>query len=262
MIAIAWALIGTEAIKLRRSVPLLLALVAPALAIALELAAVFGRIAPPFGNAAAKWHALLLGGWAAWTGLCLPVLIAFEAACLANLEHAGKHWKQLFAYPIPRWSVYAVKMLFCGLLAWIGMLIAVPGLIGGVLIYSGVHGLGLASSIPWLEIFSTAGRACLASCLLIAIQTWISVRLPGIAMPVGIGLAGLVVGLMLFPLNDTLASWSPASWWPWMLSLRSLPTNNPRDLHNPLLPVVFGFAGGILAGACACWDLTRRRQSI
>ena len=161
MMTMAWALVSTEAIKLRRSVPLLLAVLAPFFAVLLQLAVVFGRVAPPFGNAAAQWRALLQGGWGA-IGLGLPMLVAFEAACLANVEHAGKHWKQLFAFPIPRWSFYATKMLFCGLLAWISILIAVPGFIGDVLIYSGIHGLGLSSSIPWLEIFGAAGRACLA----------------------------------------------------------------------------------------------------
>jgi hypothetical protein len=256
MITIGWALLGTEAIKLRRSVPLLLAVLAPMLAIVLELAVVFDRLSPPFGSAAAQWRALLQSGWA-WMALCLPVLIAFEAACLANLEHSGKQWKQLFAFPIPRWSFYATKMMFCGLLAWIGMLIAVPGYIGDVLIYSAVHGLGLWSSIPWLEILSTAGKACLASCLLIAIQTWISARLSGIAMPVGIALAALIVGLTLLP----FANGKIAAWYPSTLPLAALPTNNPRALYNPMSAVLFGFFGGILAGSFACRDLARRHQS-
>lgn len=258
MIAIAWALITTEAIKLRRSVPLLMALLAPLLAILLELAAVFGRFAPPLGNSEAKWRALLSSGWGAWMGLCLPVLIAFEAACLAGVEHAGKHWKQLFAFPIPRWSFYATKMLFCGALAWIGILIAVPGYICDVLIYSAVNGLGLASSIPWPEILSAAGKACLASCLLIAIQTWISARISGIAMPVGIGLAALMIGFMLRPIGDGKI----AAWYPSMLPIATLATNNPRDLHDTLLPAVFGLFGGILAGALVCWDLARRLEPV
>ena len=256
-ITIGWALVTTEAIKLRRSVPLLLAVLAPVFAVLLELASVFNRLSPPFGNAAAQWRVLLQSGWGVWMGLCLPVLIAFEAACLANLEHAGKQWKQLFALPVPRWSFYATKMLFCGLLAWISMLIAVPGYVADVLIYSAVHGLGLASSIPWTEILSTAGRAGLASCLLIAIQTWISARLSGIAMPVGIGLAGLVVGLMLVPIADGAL----ASWWPWALPFRTLPTSNPRTLHDTMLPVLLGFLGGTLTGAFVCWNLARHRQS-
>ena len=138
---LAWALVSAEAMKLRRGVPVVLARGAPAIAILLELIAVFGRVSPPYGNAAAKWRVLLQGGFAAWVGVCLPMMIAFEAACLANLEHSGKHGKQLLAFPISRWSVYATKMLFCGLLAWISILVAVPGFVGEVLIYSGYNGL-------------------------------------------------------------------------------------------------------------------------
>lgn len=257
MIALAWALLSTEAMKLRRTPPVWLALGAPLFAILLELFSVFHRNAAPSGEAAAQWNTLLQNGWGIWAGLCLPMLISFEAASLIQVEQAGKHWKQLFAYPIPRWSVYATKMLMCGLLGWISVLIAVPGFVGDVLIYSGFHGLGLASSIPWSGILSAAGRVCLASCLLVAVQTWISTRFSGIAMPLGIGLAALLVGFVLLPIRQG----ELAAWWPWTLPLSALPTSNPHGLQNRLLSVVLGCAGGVVAGAFLCWDLARRREA-
>lgn len=256
MMAIAWALIGAEAIKLRRTAALWLAVLAPVFAIVLELIIVLGQHFPPTTDASAFWRIPLQSGTAMWLGLCVPVFISFEAACLTSLEHSGKQWKQLFAFAIPRWSVFATKMLFCGLLAWVGILAGMLGVAGDVLIYGAMNGLHVAAEIPWVGIFDTAGKACAASCLLIVIQTWISARFAGLASPVGIGLAALIVGgFVLLPLNKGIYS----SWYPWTLPFRTLAAN-PGDLHSTLAPAVFGSVGGIVLGALACWDLGRRRE--
>jgi len=255
MIAIALALVSTEAIKLQRTAALWLAIGAPVLAVLLELIALFDRTYPPSGDAGTVWGILLGGGYTSWLGFCLPILISFEAASLANLEHSGKHWKQLFAFPIPRWSVYTTKMLFCGLLAWVSILIGILGFTGDVLIYSGAHGLNLASAIPWPQMLTMVGKAYMASCFLIVIQTWLSTKFSGVALPVGIGFAALAVGLVLLPLGEGVLS----SWYPWTLPLRVLQTN-PRDLHNTMLPAVFGWVGALVIGPLACWDLARRQE--
>src|SRR4051794_38995740 len=97
-----WALLSSEAIKLRRSAPVRLAIAAPALLLALELLTMFGRRTINSTNAPALWTDLLSFGWVMWLGLFTPALIAFEAISLAGIEHGGRHWKQLFALPIPR----------------------------------------------------------------------------------------------------------------------------------------------------------------
>jgi hypothetical protein len=254
MMAIAWALVGAEAIKLRRTVALWLAVGAPALAILLELSALFNRFSPPRGDAGVVWRILLQGGWLTWLGFCLPMLISFEAACLANVEHSGKHWKQIFAFPIPRWSVFATKMSFCGLLAWGSILVGVLGFVGDVLIYSHAGGLHLASVIPWSEILHTAGKAYMASCLLVVIQTWISARFPGIAAPVGIGFAALSVGLVVSSVRDGVIT----RWYPWTLPLSTI--GLPGVSHSTVIPAVLGCVGGVAFGALACWDLARRDE--
>jgi hypothetical protein len=41
------------------------------------------------------------------------------------------------------------------------------------------------------------------------------------------------------------------------LPLRTLQISG--DLHNTVLPALFGCVGGLVFGALACWDLARRR---
>jgi lantibiotic transport system permease protein len=150
MIPLAWALISTEALKIRNTAALWLAVVTPVLATILHVIDLFNRSSFPVGNPGDVWRNLLRNGWSFWA-LFVPILISFEAATLADLEHRGRHWKQLFTLPIPRWSVYATKILFGGLLLAASSFIVVLGFVGNVLIYNAVSGYQLASDIPWLE---------------------------------------------------------------------------------------------------------------
>jgi hypothetical protein len=66
----------------------------------------------------------------------VPVGSVSQIDSLANLEHNGKLWKQLFTVPIPRWGVYATKMVLCGLLVGASFAVLVVGFIGDVLVFS------------------------------------------------------------------------------------------------------------------------------
>jgi hypothetical protein len=146
-------------------------------------------------------------------------------------------------------------MGFCGLLVGASFLVFALGFIGDALIFGAIRGLPLASTIPWSEILHLVGKAYVASWLVIAIQSWLSVRFSGMATPVGVGFAALVIGFGLLGVRGGPFSW----WYPWTLPIRTL-SGGPRDLHDTVLPALFGCAGGVLVGALACWDLARRRE--
>lgn len=253
----AWAILSVEAIKLRRSAPLRLALAAPALLFVLSLLTMYGRRHIDQTNPAKLWNELLLFNWATWLGLFVPALIGFEAICLANMEHSGKHWKHLLALPIPRWSIFSVKMAACALLLAGSFAVFMVTSVGGVLMFSGSRGLNLAGSIPWLEILLTSARAYLACWLLIVIHTWLSVRFPGFAMAAGIGFAGLLFGYFLIGASREFFGW----WYPWTLPINVRPQGlyDPRDV---LAPTVFGALAGLLLAPLACWDLGRRQENV
>jgi hypothetical protein len=253
----AWALVSSEAIKVRRAAPVRLAIAAPALLFLLELLTLFARRQVSPAHPARLWQDLLGFGWVMWLGLFTPVLIAFEAISLANLEHSGKHWKQLFALPIPRWKVFAVKMLFCGLLLGGSFVVFTVTNVAGVLMFSGVRGLNLGASLPWMETLQTALRGYAACWLLIVVHTWLSVRFRGFAMPAGIAFTALLTGYLLVGLSQEFFGW----WYPWTLPISVRP-QGLYDSHNTLAPAVFGGLAGLLLAPLASWDLGRRVDDV
>src|ERR1043165_4424126 len=46
-----------------------------------------------------------------WAVFMMPLLITLETALLNGIEHSDKQWKNLFALPVPRPSVYLSKIV-------------------------------------------------------------------------------------------------------------------------------------------------------
>ncbi len=256
MMRIFRALLRAESIKLRRTGTLIMALAAPALASLLQLvhlADMVGDAHPRWTSPAVVWSDLMQHGWDVWLVLILPMLIFFEAAALANLEHRGNQWKQLFTYPVPRWSVYATKIFICAVLVAGSFALFALGFTADALMFSGVEGLHLASAIPGLEILRIMGKAFLALWLMIVIQSWLSARFAGFVAPVGIGFAAWIGGFMFLGLHQSLLRW-----YPWTMPIGAGPGGPPHK--TTLLPILFGCVSAVLLGALACRDLARRRD--
>lgn len=251
------ALVFAEAIKLRRSAPVWLAGIAPLVLFLLHLLTLFSRSHVEPRAAVVLWRDLLTFPWVLWLGMFVPVLVIFETISLASMEHGGRHWKQLFALPIPRWRFFAVKMFFCALLLGASYLLFACGAIGGVLIFSWARGLGLAGSIPWADVLGIGCRAYLASWLMIVAQTWLSMRFRGFAIPAATGAAALLFGFMLMGFRRDAFGW----WYPWILPINVRP-EGLYDAHNTLAPALFGAVAGLILALVAARDLGRRIEDI
>jgi ABC-2 type transport system permease protein len=250
VIETAGALLSTEITKLKRTSTLWLSVLFPAVILALAFLNLLGDYAhwlprpprPPLD----EWTTALRPIWAIWTAAVVLLLIAMESVGLASPEHAGRHWKQLYALPIPRWSIFAAKTVVCGLLVGVSFLIFGAGVVGLGLARSALFHLNMASGIPWGLMLRVAGRAYLASSAVVAIQMWLSMRFPGFAIPVGAGLAATMAGFVVSRLI-------PAGWWPWSMPFDSLPWGVD---HVPASPIVSPVAFVVLA-VLAGWRLSQ-----
>jgi hypothetical protein len=251
------AFLAAEAIKLRRSAPVRLAIAAPALLCFLVFLTFLPRSHFEAANPTRLWRDLLRDGWVFWLGLFTPALIALQSVCLINVEHSGRHWKQIFVLPVSRWKFFAGKMLVCALLLAASFLLFVFGSVAAVLAFSTARGLHLASAIPFLEIASSALRAWAASWLLIVIHIWISARYPGFAVPAATAFTAILVGFLLVAWNPNLFGW----WYPWTLPINVRPEGF-YDSHNTLAPALFGSLAGALLAPLASWDLGRRIKDV
>jgi hypothetical protein len=158
---------------LRRSLALLLVVVAPA------LIAVFVFFNLLRGEHPMPWQMLLQSTAAIWAFFMLPMSVTALTALVAQTEHEPRAWDTLRALPVPRWHLYAAKA--------VGVLILV--VVMSVLL--AILTLAAVATASWLkpaiapsdtpDIIGYAvllGRIFLASWLLIAVQLWIALRFP------------------------------------------------------------------------------------
>ena len=94
-----------EVFKLRRSLALLLALVAPTL-IAVFVFFNLLRLEHP-----SPWSMLLQTSAAIWAFFMLPMSVTALTALVAHMEHGPRSWEPLRALPVPAWHLYAAKLV-------------------------------------------------------------------------------------------------------------------------------------------------------
>lgn len=239
-----------EALKLRRTLALWTVVIAPVVTVAMMTANLLSR-ARPVHLPRDPWTSFVTEGILfLWCILALPLHVTLQAALLSGLEHAEGTWKHLFALPIPRWTVYAAKLLAGALLlaascVALGALSLVAGLVVGALRPE----IGFPPGVPWGSVASEVGLIFLATWLMLAIQVWVSLRWSSFAVPSAVGIAATVAGLVL-GISGGAPAWT--HYYPWLLPFQSV----VRGVQTA--PLAVGVIGGLLVAAAGCWDVTRR----
>jgi hypothetical protein len=240
-----------ERIKMKRTLALWLAPLAPLVIIALQMAIVLQRQQYyRTQNIANAWTEY--GGQTVflWTIMMLPLFITLETALLANLEHGNGQWKHLFALPIARGAIYTAKqvsgMVIIGLsVAALYAYIVLSGLALRVL----TPGLGFEAPVPWGQFFEYAALSYLTSWLILSIHTWIGLHWHSFVVASAVGIAAMVVAVVLFQ-----SDW--AGWYPW--TMPGMVANGLEQGQNVLNQLLIGSLGGIVVAALGGWEVTRR----
>jgi hypothetical protein len=233
-----------EVLKLKRTLAFWMIFVAPLLVAALQFFIVWNQKRFPANFQ--LWDAIPKASLAVWAVFMLPLLITLETALINGVEHGEKQWKHIFALPIPRHAVYVTKLLVAQALAASSTLIlsALIALVGLALIRlrpEAPH----AGAIPYFWILKHAAFVWLAAGLIIAIHTWVSVRWPGFALALGVGIGGTFFALFA-------ASAGIGKYYPWLLPV------NVFTQERFATALLLGAVGGVIAAVVGCVEFVRR----
>jgi lantibiotic transport system permease protein len=240
-----------EWLKMKRTLALWLAPIAPLVIVALQLAMVLQRqsyyrqqdIQDAWGDYGGQTVFL-------WTLLMLPLFITLETALLSNLEHGNQQWKHLFALPIPRGAIYAAKQLTAMALIGLSMVALYLYLVlSGLALRVLAPGLGLEASVPWAKLFQYVAMAYLASWLIISIHTWVGLRWHSFVVASAVGIMAMVVAVLLFQ-----SDWS--QWYPW--TLPGVVAYSLDEGTQPWAELAAGSVGGVVVALLGSWEVTRR----
>ena len=246
--------IDAELLKMKRTLALALIVIMPLAICGLNLLILLNNNRVQTDPTFDVWEFFLRNNVGFWGILMLPLFITLETALVAALDHNANAWKHVYALPLPRWSFYIAKQLVNLALIAGSMVVVVIGtvLAGGFIQVSGLLPDGrLLPVFPWGTLVQSLTLLFLASWLIIAIHTWVSLRWHSFTVASTVGIVATVTGFIV------INSDRYAPIFPWSLPVRaagSLVMGTP-DATDSLL---FGLIGGVVFALVACWDVTRR----
>ena len=233
-----------ELLKLKRTLAFRVIFVLPFLVALLQFFIVLRT--KKFPQSFKLWEAVGTNSLQIWAVFMMPLLIALVTALLNGIEHSDKQWKHLFALPVPRHFVYFSKFVVAQGLMFIStfvlaLLVVVVGIASTYL----KPELAGAGPVPFLWIAKQTAFVWLASWLIIAIHTWISMRWSGFPIALGAGIGGTFFALFA-------ASASLGKYYPWLLPM------NIFIEGRFVMALVLGIGGGLVAALLGCFEFVRR----
>jgi len=242
----SWA----EGLKLRRSLALWLAMVAPGTIVFLQTVLILHRGAEFVQPHASIWPLLIRQSTSLWSLLMLPLFVALETALMAGLEHSGNNWKHILALPLPRRSIYAAKLVWsAAVIALSHMVLAAAILLAGGLIRTLQPALGSPALLPWSMLWQLSALSFAGSLILIAVHLWIAIRWSNFAVAMGLGVGMTVAGVIL--INSRLAAY-----YPW--TLPAIMVNSFSKGNSPWVLLTIATSAAALVFVLSMWEFARR----
>ena len=235
--------LSAETLKLKRTLALWMVFLAPLIVVSLQFFILYDRAKPSPGTEA--WLMYVRSCSALWAIFMLPLFVTLETALLNNLEHTAKSWKQLFALPVSRASVVSAKMMMNFLLIGISTIILSIFVAVSAKLLSALQPAFVMPGLPVELIVRSVFLPFIASWLIIAIHSWISMRWHGFALSLGVG-----IGAVFFAVFASGAR--AGTYYPWLFPLNTL----SEERWLPAL--VIGSIGGVVFALFAIWDMARR----
>lgn len=242
--------LSAELLKTKRTLAFWMTFVTPLVVCALQLMILLRMPTTYPEQGVDGWRSSSNNIFVLWTILALPLLITLETALLAQTEHSEKHWKQLFALPLPRWTIYAAKWLVGAFLLLLAHLLLI-GLAVGVGLATRLlrPEMGIDGPIPLAWMAQVMGQVFLISLLIHSIHTWVALHFHSFTVAVGVGMAAAVANIILINSADG------QRYFPWTLAINALPTN---ENAQPGYALLVGILGGLLLAILGAWETTRR----
>lgn len=242
-----WRVLITECIKLKRTLALAMAFIAPSVVILLYT--LIGHFGAPQLEAAHYnyWRDMTSNAVMLWALLMLPLFITLETSLLAGLEHADKNWKSLLALPAPRWTIYVSKLVVTVLIVCLAHAVLVGGIVLGGLLLKWLHP-AIMPALPLRPLVVPVAKLTAATMLAITIQHWISLRWQSFTAALGFGMSAMLVGFVAANSKE----YSP--FVPWSLPLYTIRATTQDAITMLAYALIAAF---VLAWAGA-WEFGRR----
>ena len=245
-----------EALKMKRTIALKMVVIAP---LAVGLMILFMASQAPFslirrnGGLGHEWMELVRINLLIWAALMLPLFITLETALVAGLDHAENQWKNLFARPVPRWTLYVAKLMVVMAMAAASTGVLLCGaLVAGMVLSRLQPELHFGFPVPWAAILRQGAQVAGLAFLALTIQHWVSLRWRSFSVATGFGIVATVASYLMVASSRQTGGWP--QYFPWALPMLVL----ARPPLNVEASLWIGAAIGLAVAIAGCSDFCRR----
>lgn len=239
------AVLAVEVYKLRRSLALLLAAIAPLL-IAVFVFFNLLRLQKPM-----SWVMALQSSAAIWAYFMLPMSATALTALVAHTEHGPRTWDHLRALPIPRWHLFAGKAVcMIGLMFAMSLWLALVTTMSVAAADWWKTGMAVSGSPEVIAYLILLCRILVAAWLLIALQLWVALRFSSFVPALAVGIGGTFFAVVAPTASIGLIS-------PWHIPVNQL----AGDPARAQIALLFGGLGGCLVFALMLWRMNRHEMA-
>ena len=249
--------LAMEKIKIQNTLVLWLSFFAPLFVVLVAFVAAWADGDKFYGPGINPWinfsgHVLV--GWALFV---FPIYVSLQSALYAAIEHQNQTFAYLYSLPVPRWSVYAGKLLILSGLITLSHL-ALYGFAEAAGWLLGVFrpGYGFQSYSMHMVLSKASALMLLAGGGMIVIQLYLSIRFTSFIVPAGIGLFATMAGAISRGFEVSEAS---PYLWPICFLNNSLEMTDWRYsyLWTSMAVYVLGALAGIWLNSRHYWPVGR-----
>ena len=233
--------LDVELRKLRGSLALLLAVVAPA------LPGLLAALSIASTDRTSQWSSVFTQFvLPIWCLFLAPMVVAAFSALIGQVEYRARGWDHQRSLPVATWRLPLAKALVV-LAAFAGMTVLVLTFAWmGASIGGALGGHAPTGALPWRRLARTIPLVLAGSTMLVVIQLWSALRFSSFVVPLVVGIGGTLVALAV-----AMTRTEQADWFPWVIPFRILSAPNAVPF------AIYGLVGGVLLLVAMVMDLSR-----
>jgi lantibiotic transport system permease protein len=235
--------VSAELLKLRRTLAFRVIFVLPFLVALLQFFIVLRM--KKFPATFNLWQTLPTNSLQVWAVFMMPLLIALELPYLMESSTTTNNGSISLPCRFTSRGVFRKVDSCPGLIFLSTFFLSFLTVIVGLLSIRLRPELATSGAAPYGLIAKTTAMVWLASGMIIAIHTWISMRWSGFPIPLGAGIGGTFFALFA-------ASASLGKYYPWLLPM------NIFIEGRMTAALVLGVFGGLVLAFAGCFEFTRR----
>lgn len=145
------------------------------------------------------WQMHIMQCWEATSAFLLPMYVVLVTSLVVQTEYKNNTWKQVYTSPRSYADIYFSKFLLIQFLILGCFLLFNVVVLSGGWVANIIHKdyRFFEAAVPWKMLLRMTGKLYIAILGITAIQYWLSLRFKNYIVPLGIGMALLITGLII-----------------------------------------------------------------